>query len=101
MKDMNAPEFLWAEAFTMAVYTINRTISTSLGNITPFEAFFDRKPDVMHMRVWYSDAYVHQPKDLGAKKLGEWGRLVKFLGYPKESAGYKMYEPSTHKVFVA
>lgn len=101
MKDMNAPDFLWAEAFATAVYAINRTVSSSLGKMTPFEAFFDRKPDISHMRVWYSDAYAHQPKDLGAKKLGERGWPVKFLGYPEESAGYKLYEPSTHKVFVA
>ena len=71
MKDMNAPDFLWAEAFATAAYAINRTASPSLGKMTPFKAFFDRKPDISHMRVWYSDAYAHQPKDLGAKKLGE------------------------------
>ena len=55
----------------------------SIGGKTPFEAFFGRKPDVAHMRVWYADAYAHQPKDLGVKKLGEHGRPVKFLGYPE------------------
>ena len=100
MKDAGAPEFLWAEAFATAVYAINRTIGTGSSDKTPFESFFGRKPDVRHMRVWYADAYAHQPKDLGARKLGERGRPVKFLGYPEGSTGYKVYDPSTHKVSI-
>ena len=49
------------------------------------------------MRVWFSDVFIHQAKDLGAWKLG-CGHLVKFLGYPENSAGYKTYDPQTHRV---
>ncbi len=66
LKDAGAPDFLWANAFTTAVYTINCTMNSSLGDITLFEAFFGWKPNVSHMRVWYSDVFVHRPKDLGA-----------------------------------
>ena len=66
----------------------------------PFKAFFGRKPDIGHMQVWYSDVFTHQLKDLGAGKLGECGHLVKFLGYPEESSGYKVYKLNTHKVYV-
>ena len=52
------------------------------------------------MRVWYSDAYTHQSKNLGAKKLGDRGQPVKSLGYPEESAGYKVYDPITHRITV-
>src|SRR5260370_21403205 len=40
LKDAGAPDFLWADAFATAVYAINRTVSSSTRNITPFEAFF-------------------------------------------------------------
>src|SRR5260221_4286568 len=53
-----------------------------------------------HMRVWYSDVFVHRPKDLGAKQLGERGHHMKFLGYPHNSSGYRTYAPVTHKVKV-
>ncbi len=53
-----------------------------------------------HMRVWYSNVFVHRPKDLGAKKLGERGHHMKFLGYPHNSSGYRTYDPVTHKVEV-
>src|SRR5260370_40372402 len=81
LKDAGALDFLWADAFTTAVYVINHTVSSSAGNVTPFEAFFCHKPDVSHMQVWYSDVYVHQPKDLGSRKLVEQGHCVKFIEY--------------------
>jgi len=98
LKDASAPAFLWADVFTTAVYAINRTVSSSTGNITPFKAFFHCKLDISHMWVWFLDTYTHQPKDLGSKKLGEWGCHVKFIGYPHDSLGYRTYDPSTHKV---
>ena len=100
MKDGGAPDFLWAEAFATAVYAINQTIHARSNSLTPFEAFLGWKPDIAHMRVWYSDVFIHQPKNLGVRKLGECGHLVKFLGYLEESSGYKVYEQVTHKVFV-
>ncbi len=93
MKDANAPDFLWADAFAMVIYAINRTAGGCSSSMTPFEAFFGEKPDISHMWVWYSDVFIHQPKSLGAGKLGEWGHQVKFLGYPDNSAGYRTYDP--------
>ena len=52
------------------------------------------------MQVWFSDVFVHCAKDLGVWKLGERGEMVKFLGYPEGTAGYRMYNPKTHKVEV-
>ena len=52
------------------------------------------------MRVWYSDVYTYQLKNLVAKKLGDCGHLAKFLGYPEESAGYKVYDPATHQITI-
>ena len=100
LKEAGAPDFLWANAFATTVYAINHTVSSSLGDITLFEAFFGQKPNVSHMRVWYSDVFIHHPKDLGAKKLGEHGHHMKFLGYPHNSSGYRTYDPITHKVEV-
>src|SRR5258708_7387020 len=100
LKDAGAPNFLWADAFATAIYAINCTVNSSLGDITLFEAFFGWKPNISHMRVWYSDVFVHRPKDLGAKKLGERSHHMKFLGYPHNSSGYRTYDPVTHKVEV-
>ncbi len=52
------------------------------------------------MRVWFSNVFVHQPKELGAQKLGECGHPAKFLGYPEASAGYRTYDLTNHKVMI-
>ena len=100
MRDVSAPDFLWADAFATTVYAINRTISNHNRLMMPFEAFFGKKPDISHMRIWYSNVFIHQPKGLGAGKLGERGHQVKFLGYPDNTTGYKVYDPRTHKVSI-
>ena len=100
MKDAGALDFLWADAFTTAVYAMNWTVSAHARGKTPFEAFFDKKPNVSHMRVWFSDVFVHQPKELGVRKLGECGHPVKFLGYPEALARYRTYDPTNHKVTI-
>ena len=94
LKDAGAPDFLWA----IATYSINRTISASSGGVTPYEAFYGKHPSVDHMRVWYCDVFIHCAKTLGAKKLGERGKLVKFLGYPENASGYRTYDPVEKKV---
>ena len=64
LKDAGAPDFhfLWADAFATAAYAINHTVNSSLGDVTPFEAFFGWKPNISHMRVWYSDVFIHHCK---------------------------------------
>ena len=54
IKDSNAPSFLWADAFTTMVYTLNQTMSMSSADVTPYEAFFQKKPTISHMCIWYS-----------------------------------------------
>ena len=39
MKDTDAPDFLWADAFATIVYAMNCTVSARAGNKTPFKAF--------------------------------------------------------------
>ena len=100
LKDANTPNFLWADAFATAVYAINQTVSVSASEITPYEAFFGKKPTIAHMRVWYSEMFIHHPKSLSSGKLRECSQLVRFLGYPENSAGYRAFDLNTHKVSV-
>ena len=92
------PDFLWADAGAVATYLINRTVSASSGGLTPYEAFYGTRPSISHMRVWYCDVFIHHDKSLGARKLGERGKLVKFLGYPENVSGYRTYDPIGKKV---
>ncbi|KAF4147553.1 Integrase core domain [Phytophthora infestans] len=58
--DSNAPKQLWAEALLSVVYLQNRTMNASTQR-TPFEAWYGFPPDVSHLRVFGSLAYVYLP----------------------------------------
>ncbi|GIL64180.1 hypothetical protein Vafri_18153, partial [Volvox africanus] len=52
---------MWAEAISTANYL--RNISPVAGRRKPYEAFFDERPDVSHLRIFGCAAYVHVPKE--------------------------------------
>ena len=53
------PTFYWAEAVTTAVYIQNR-----IGEqVSAHELYFETKPNLRHLRVFGSIAYVHVPKE--------------------------------------
>ena len=95
MKDMDCPLALWGEAVSTAAYCLNRTATSINGGVTPIQAFEGTTLDISHMKIFYSDAYIHRPKSEGAKKLGDQARLVKFVGYPKGVSGYRFYDPTS------
>ncbi|KAE9332538.1 Retrovirus-related Pol polyprotein from transposon TNT 1-94 [Phytophthora rubi] len=59
--DSNSPKQLWAEALQVVVYLQNRTMNTTTRR-TPFEAWYGFVPDVSHLRVFGSLAYVYLPR---------------------------------------
>ena len=53
----------WAEALFTASYLINRSPTKALSGKTAFEAWFGKKPNVKHLRVFGCAAYPHVPRD--------------------------------------
>ena len=101
LKDRDCPDGLWAEAILAVRYSINFTLTTSNGGITPYQAFFGIVPDISRLRVFYCDAWIHRSKKQGAKALGDRGIQVKFIGYPEDVAAYKFWNPETRKTVVS
>ncbi|KAL0411322.1 UNVERIFIED_CONTAM: hypothetical protein Slati_3721900 [Sesamum latifolium] len=58
----------------------------------------DEPASYKYLRVWGSPAYV---KRLVGDKLDLRSSLCRFIGYPKETAGYYFYDPAEQKVFVS
>ena len=81
------PLVFWAEACDTAVYTHNRSPTTSLKDKTPFECLFGRKPNVSHLRVFGCLTYVLIPQSQ-RKKLDAKARRAIFVGYPPGIKGY-------------
>ena len=56
------PTNYWAEAVATVAYLRNRTTTSALKeNKTPYEKWYERKPDVSHLKVFNCVAYAHIP----------------------------------------
>jgi hypothetical protein len=89
---------IWVEAVDTATYLMN--ISPIAGsNITPYEAWHGRKPQLKDLKVFGCDAWRHIHKDLRENgKLGKKSAKQIFVGYALDSKCYKLMDPSTGKI---
>jgi hypothetical protein len=94
------PPSLWGEALTAQIHVWNRLPTSSLKGITPHEAWFKRKPDVSHFRIWRCLAYVFIQKDK-RKSLQPHMEQCVFVGYPTGYKGWQFYNPSTKKFIIS
>jgi transposase InsO family protein len=79
------PAAYWGECAGAMVHVWNRLPTAALPHMTPYEAWYKRKPDVSYLRVWGCTAYVYVQKDK-RKSLAPHMEKCIFLGYPD---GYK------------
>jgi Reverse transcriptase (RNA-dependent DNA polymerase)/Integrase core domain/GAG-pre-integrase domain len=99
LKNKCVPAEFWGEAAATAVYILNRAPTKSVTGMTPYEAWYKRKPRVDHFRVFGSIVHVkvtipHQ------SKLADRSIKMILLGYEKGSKAYRVYNPITKKVHV-
>ena len=73
------PQRFWAEAINTAVYLRNRSPSAELKDGTPYEHWFEEKPDISNLRVFGCIAYVHVARNKRSK-LDMKSRKVIFYG---------------------
>ena len=59
----NLPSKFWAEAVQTAVYVQNRVPTSAVRNMTPYECWFGRKPDISNLRVFGCICYYHIPDE--------------------------------------
>ncbi|MCO5569932.1 hypothetical protein L7F22_023646 [Adiantum nelumboides] len=94
------PRSYWADACNTAVYIQNRSSTHALQDMTPFQAYYGRKPTVLRFRVFGCSAFVHIPKEK-RQKLDFKSRKLLFLGYSAESDAYRLYDPDTRTTTVS
>jgi transposase InsO family protein len=99
MKSMRIPAEFWGEAVTTAVYILNRATTKSLAEMTPYEAWYKRKPKVSHFRTFGCLVHVKSTSP-HLSKLDDRSFLMLFLGYEKGSKAYRVYNPVTKKLHV-
>ena len=97
LADSELPHSFWAEALSTAAYLVNRSPTKTLDDITPFEAWYGKKPNVNHLRVFGCLTYIHIPKD-ERKKLDPKAKRCIFLGYGTSRKGYRLYNRKTSSI---
>ena len=90
----------WAEAVKTTNYILNRCSTSAVDGKTPYEAWYGKKPNVGHFRVFRCLAYAHVPKD-NKKKLDAKSEPCVFIGYSDESKAYRLYNPKTKKTLIS
>ena len=103
LEDSGLPAFLWGEILKTVVYLRNRSPCTRLRvqHVTPYEAYFGKRPDLGHLRLIGCDAWLALSKERpGQKKLSPRGLKCKFLGYAGTNQ-YRLWNPVSRKVITA
>ncbi|MCO5585951.1 hypothetical protein L7F22_039886 [Adiantum nelumboides] len=83
MSEKNMPPCYWIEAASTAVYTMNRTPTVAVHDMTPEETFTGKKPNVSDFKVFGCIAYMHVPDELRTK-LDTKAEKYFFIGYSVE-----------------
>lgn len=77
----------WEDAVQTSVYLKNRSPHRALNNLTPFEKFYNRKPNLSHLRVFGCRALIHVP-ECQRKKLDMKAVECIFVGYSDDPNSY-------------
>lgn len=100
LKGKNLSNGFWAKVLNTAIYLKNRSPTKSPEFKTPYEALYGFKPAVKHLRVFGSKAFAHIPKE-DRRKLDSKAIRCTFIGYCSQYKAYRLFNPSTHKIFVS
>ena len=89
----------WWVAFDTACYVRNRLITSALQK-SPFEKETGNAPDLSEIRVFGCIAYPFKNKGErdGSGKLADRARKGIFVGYPRESKGWRVYVPDDNRI---
>ena len=73
----------WADSVATAVYILNRSPTSALHKMTPYKAWYEKKSNVNHFKVFGCLAYVRIP-DQNRQKLDTKSESCIFVGYSEE-----------------
>ena len=94
------PKSLWLEAFSTAIFLINRLPTPVLSGISPYEALFGTRPDYTLLRTFGCSCYPFLG-DYGQDKLSPKSRRCVFIGYSTIHRGYRCLDSTSGRVFIS
>lgn len=97
---MRMPNYLWSEAIRHGTYLINRITTRSQKDMTPYEVFRGKKPNISHLRIFGCIGYARVEKPF-LKKLDDRSRMLVHLGTEPGSKAYRMLDPEIRRIIVS
>jgi hypothetical protein len=99
MKSKGMPGRFWGEAVSTAVYLLNRAPTKSVVGMTPYEAWYGRKPSVDHLRTFGCVAHVKTVAG-HLSKLADRSTPMVMIGYEAGTKAYRAYNPVNKKLVI-
>lgn len=100
LKAAGLEKSFWAEAVNTACYVINRSPSTAIELKTPMEMWTGKPTDYSRLHIFGSPVYVmYNTQEVS--KLDSKSRKCVFLGYADGVKGYRLWDPTAHKVVIS
>jgi hypothetical protein len=99
---MGLPYEMWGYALLCFVYLKNRSPHSALSKRTPYEARFQKLPDLSNIRIFGCKAYMHIPKEKrkgAGSKLFDKAKELIFVGYSERSSSWLLFDPETHQEY--
>lgn len=87
-QEANLPISYWPECVKTANYLINRSLANTKVLKTPYELFFNKKPNVTNLRLYGSVAYVRTPEQKRHSKFAPKAQKGILVGYTDQ--GYRI-----------
>jgi hypothetical protein len=90
----------WGEVVAMMVYILNNALTRNLQGKTPYEAWYNWKPKVHHLRTFGCIAHV---KQIGpdVSKLSERSVATVLMGYEIGTKGYTLFDLLAKKLHIS
>lgn len=99
LSNTNLQKELWMKALSTTFYLINRPPSTAIGCKIPQEVWKGHLCDYYKLNVFGCDAYALVPKHQHYKLDPKLKRYI-FVGYGDGTKGYRLCDPTTHKIII-
>lgn len=92
------PASLWPYALRTAVYLLNRSPTSTLNNMTPYELWYGRKPNLKNLKIFGCLAYVYD-EALSKNKLQPRSKMCFLIGFT--DTGYVFYDNEKKQIIPA
>ncbi|KAH9802840.1 retrovirus-related pol polyprotein from transposon TNT 1-94-like protein [Citrus sinensis] len=100
LRTADLPNSFWAEAAKTACYIVNRSPSTAIGLKTSTEMWTGKPADYSYLHAFGCSMYVMYNAQKRTK-LDPKSRRCIFLGYADGVKGYRLWDPTAHKIVIS